>query len=154
MTAAFHLSLALMKNGWYQADCFVSATFIISPALIDTIRTSTCFAVDEKMTMEHKLARRFSRWGEPKSVQNIIKPALEKLQKILAGSSFLMGGHFEITAELFFEYSINSFHFLLFAQLHAVFADFYSSAKSMLTRRIISSFNRAFVCVTLHTFEK
>jgi hypothetical protein len=69
-------------------------------------------------------------------VDNIVQPAFEHEQKVLARNTFLVKCLFEIIAKLFLEDEVDPFDLLLLAQLLAVPGEHLATCGSVLSRRV------------------
>ena len=70
--------------------------------------------------MAHQLARFCARRGESHPIDDVIQPALEKLQEILAGRTLLLRGPLVVVVELPLEHTVHTTQLLLFTQLQTV----------------------------------
>src|SRR6195256_3072298 len=70
--------------------------------------------------MAHQLARLGARGGKAHAVHDVVKPALEQPQQVLAGGAAAARGFLVVVAELPLEHAVHAAQFLLLAQLQAV----------------------------------
>jgi hypothetical protein len=92
------------------------------------------------MSVIDELASLTPRSRKTRAVRDVVESAFKQKKKVFAGHAFLAERFFKIIPELLFKHKINTFYFLLLAQLLAVACQHFAARRSMLSRRIRSSF--------------
>jgi hypothetical protein len=92
-----------------------------------------------------------SRTGKSQTIRNIVQAAFQKYQQRLTGNTFDSASLIKGPAELTFHETIDSLDLLLLAQLNTILREF-GSALTVFPRRIVASFDGAFIGVTALTF--
>src|SRR3954447_3420565 len=77
-------------------------------------------AVDRPVAVADQLARLAARRGESEAHEDVVEPALEDPQQVLAGDALLAGGLLVVVAELLLEHAVVAASLLLLPQLDAV----------------------------------
>src|SRR5579859_1556320 len=111
-------------------------------------------AIHLDMAVAHDLARLGAAGAETHAVNDIIEPAFEPHEEVLAGDAFLVRGLFEPVAKLRFEQSVDAAELLFFAELEAVADQLRLAILAMLSGNEIALFDSALLAVTALTFEK
>jgi hypothetical protein len=76
-------------------------------------------AVHLEVTVAHELARLGARGREAEPVHDVVEPALEQHEQVLAGAALHVQRAVHRARELLLEQSVHAAHLLLLAQLHA-----------------------------------
>jgi hypothetical protein len=105
------------------------------------------------MAVTHELPCFLLGAGKTHSLNNVIKPSLEQLQQVVARNALHSLSLLKITAKLTFQHTVDAPNFLFFPELYAIFRLF-DSRLTMLTRRITSSGNSAFIRIAALRFQK
>ncbi len=91
--------------------------------------------------------------SKTKSVDYIIQTSLKENKKIFTGNTLHPVGLLEITTELFFKYTVYTTHLLFLAQLRPIIR-YFDPSLTVLTRRVSSSFDGAFICKAAFAFQR
>jgi hypothetical protein len=105
------------------------------------------------MAVPHKLPCFLLGSGKTHSLNNVIKPSFEKLQKVVARNALHSLSLLKITAKLALQHTVDAPNFLFFPELYAIFRLF-DSRLAMLSRRIASSGDSAFIRIATLGFQK
>src|SRR5690606_3521458 len=105
------------------------------------------------MSMPYKLPGLRPGSCKPEPVNDVVQPAFEYLQKVLAGDSFPLDSHIEVFPELSFKYSVKPFCFLLLTLLHTILGHLLPLL-SVLSRSIPPSSTRAFIRIASFAFQE
>ncbi len=82
------------------------------------------FSVYCDMAMRNHLTSLAAGIGKTKAVNAIVQTALQQAQQVFTCNAVFLGCHLIVMAELSLLYTINKLCFLLFIQLHRIFALF------------------------------
>jgi hypothetical protein len=102
--------------------------------------------------MANKLTSLATRGSQPHAKNHVVQPALKLLQKLFAGHATGTGGLFEVVAELTLLREVDSFCFLLLAQLETVANDFGFSVFSMLSGSEVALFDGTLIRKAFRAF--
>src|SRR5581483_5860508 len=143
--------LRLLQNR-QLATAFANGDFLTDA---DLVRWNVDLAaIHLHVTMAHELPRLAAGNPEAKPVNYVVETALELLQKHRAGDTASARSFFEVVAELRFLGEINSFSFLLLAQLQSVAYNFGLAVLAMLPRSKVALLNGTFVAEAFCAFEE
>ena len=95
-------------------------TLIMSPGLTSMLGMSHLLAVDRDVAVGDHLAGRRPVDGEPEPVDDVIQPALQDREQLLAGVADGPGGELEVAAELALQHAVEPLELLLLAEADAV----------------------------------
>ena len=84
------------------------------------------------MAVKNELTSSGASGSDTEAVNDVVKARLEELEKDFTGDTFETRSLSEEVAELFFQYAVGVFSFLLFAELDAVFRSFAALVLTML----------------------
>src|SRR5207248_2794462 len=113
-------------------------------------------AVDEDVPVPHELTCLLARGRKTHAVDQIIQPALERVQQRLARDARLLQHALEDVAELALREPIDPLHLLFLAQLLGVLRRFTTAAGrlAMLTGRVRTPLDRALLRQAARALEK
>src|SRR5262245_5775000 len=102
-------------------------------------------AVHLHVAVAHQLARLGARAAEAKAVGNVVEPALELGQQLLAHHALLLRGAVEGERELVLQHAVQPLDLLLLAQLQAVALQLglHAAALAVLAGRVVALLDRA-----------
>jgi hypothetical protein len=86
-------------------------------------------------------------------LNNVIKPSFEKLKKVVARDALHSLSLLKITAKLALQHTVDAPNLLFFSELYAIFRLF-DSRLTMLSRRVASSGDSAFIRIATLGFQK
>jgi hypothetical protein len=111
-------------------------------------------AVDLEVAVAHQLAAFGVIADEPGAVHDVVETALEQLDQIVAGDALHARGFVVVAAKLALGDSVDSFYFLLLAQLLAVVRALAAASLAVLTGRVRAALVATLVRVAALAFEK
>src|SRR3984885_6133600 len=105
------------------------------------------------MTVTNDLPRLRQRAGETETIDDVVEPALQQHQQILAGDAVHPLSHREVRRELRFHQAVNALNLLLLAQPNREFGET-RARLSVRAGRIIAPLDRALVAVASLSLEE
>ena len=96
----------------------------------------------EPVAVVDQLSRLAPRGGEAEADEDVVEPALEQPQQVLAGDALLARGLLVVAGELALEHAVEAARLLLLAQLVAVLRGAHAAA-AVLARRVGAALDAA-----------
>ena len=103
------------------------------------------FTVYSDVLVAHQLTGSSTRRSDTQTEYNIVQTAFEQLQQDFAGNTFQCSCLLKQVTELFFQYTVSIFSFLLLTKLHTVFRSLSLSRVTVLSGRIVL-LRQNFIC--------